>query len=99
MSYCHQLSFYLICGVHLTNSAPYLPHSNKNAKKIFFVALGVHLHPFTPLATPMQIERASTVRLTQCISSLLNTMLQLTVCHPILQRFLDVVHAGDSPSD
>ena len=29
--YCHQLPFYLICGVHLTKFSPILPHSSKNA--------------------------------------------------------------------
>ena len=39
--YCHQLPFYLICGgAPRPNSAPFLPHSNKNAYKNFFCRPG-----------------------------------------------------------
>ena len=52
--YCHQLPFYLICG-----GAPHQiqPHfcliPTKIPRKIFVIALWVHLHPLYPLATPM----------------------------------------------
>jgi len=47
------IPFYLVCGVHLTKFTSFLPHFDKKClEKIFFVALGVHLHPWLRLFRP-----------------------------------------------
>ena len=52
--YCYQLPFYLICEDVAHQIQPqFCLISTQMPRNFFFVALGVHLHPLHPLATPI----------------------------------------------